>query len=362
MPVGACPTCGGQGPSKPGGVADAVPPRVIVGAAAAAAGLSLAPVDARDAQDRPLQGIIDVHHHVVPPAFLRSQPFFPPPVHEWRVEHSIEAMDRNGIATAISSVHAPGITASDPQTTRPLQRACNDFQASLCARHPGRFAMFASIAPLDIDGALAEIAYALDELGAVGIGFMTSYGKAYLAAERFAPLFDELNRRAAVVFVHPALPDIGEDFDPPLSRVPLEMPFDTARTLLGMIQAGTFARYPRIRFLFNHGGGALPVLHQRLDLSMQATPELRERYSGGLMAQLRNVYFDTVNAINAPSFAMLRQLVAIDKLLFGSDYPGHAFEANVEPLNVLPATPEHRGAIARGNALTLFPSLAGAQR
>ena len=356
MPVHVCPACGGGGASVPGHAP--APARAIISAAAAVAGLSAAPAGARVAGEPPLHGIIDVHHHVIPPIFLRSQPSFPQVMFDWQPEHSIESMDRNGIAVAISSLNAPGITTADPAQARPLARACNEFQAQLGRDFPGRFAMFASIGPLDIDGALAEIAYALDVLGALGIGLMTSYGKAYLAAERFAPLLDELNRRAAVVFVHPGLPDIGEDFDPPISRVPLEMPFDTARALLGMIQSGTFARYPRIRFIFNHGGGGLPVLHQRLDLSMQATAELRERYPGGVMAQLRNVYFDTINAINPANFAMLRQLTAIDKLLFGTDFPGHPAEANVEPLNALPVTAGERQAIARDNALMLFPSLA----
>lgn len=302
-------------------------------------------------------GIIDVHHHVVPPAFLASQPSFPDWIHHWRPAHSIESMDRNGIATAISSLNAPGVTTADPAQARSVTRACNDYAAQLGRDHPGRFGMFAAIAPLDIDGALAEIAYALDVLGAQGIGLMTSYGKTYLASERFAPLFQELDRRRAVVFVHPTIPDIGANFDPPLSPVPLEMPYDTARTLMGMILGGTFARYPNIRFIFNHGGGGLPVLHQRLDLNLRATPEARERFANGIMAELRNVWFDTINVINPANFAMLRQLTAIDKLLFGTDFPGHPAEANVEPLLALPVSAGERRAIAYGNARALFPSL-----
>lgn len=304
-----------------------------------------------------LGGIVDVHHHLVPPAYIRSQPWFPDWVHQWRPAHSIEAMDRNGIETAILSLSAPGLTTADPSEARALARACNEYGARLAADHPGRFGNFASVAPMDMDGALAEAAYALDVLKAQGIGLMTSYGRVYLASEKFAPLFAEMNHRKAVVFVHPSLPDIGQDFDPPLPVVPLEMPFDTARTLFGMITNGTFARFPDIRFVFNHGGGSLPSLHQRLDLGIQNDPKARERFPDGIMAQLRHVYFDTINAINPANFAMLRQLISIDRLLFGTDFPGHPAEANVEPLNALPVSADERRAIARDNTLGLLPNL-----
>lgn len=361
MPYHLCPACMTRvldAPAAPG-ESRHLTRRVVLGAmtAAAATIATEAGADDRSATrtGAPLQGLIDVHHHVVPPVFLGSQPSFPPWVHNWRVEASIESMDRNGIATAISSLAAPGLTTDRPDEARPLARSCNDYAAQLCRDHPGRFGMFAAIAPLDTDGALAEIAYAFDVLGAQGIGLMTSYGKTYLASQRFAPIFDELNRRQAVVFVHPSLPNIGSDFDPPLSNVPLEMPFDTARTLLGMILAGTFTRYPDISFVFNHGGGALPLMHQRMDLSFQNDPALRERFPDGLMAQLRNVYFDTINVLNPANFAMLRQLIAIDKLVFGTDFPGHPSEANTGPLAAL--SPAEARAIARDNALRLFPNL-----
>lgn len=360
MPQHVCPACMTRAGVGEGAPSDEprLTRRVVLGAmtaAAAAIGAETKAGGQAVCPPEPLQGLIDVHHHVVPPSYLDSQPSFPRWVHDWRIERSIESMDRNGIATAISSLPAPGLTTARPEEARVLARACNDYAAQLCRDHPGRFGMFAAIAPLDPDGALAEIAYALDELGAQGVGLMTSYGKTYLASRRFDPLFEELDRRRAVVFVHPALPDIGADFDPPLFNVFLEMPFDTARTLLGMILAGTFTRFPDIRFVFNHGGGALPVMHQRMDLSFQNDPALRERFPDGLMAQMRNVYFDTINVINPANFAMLRQLVAIDRLLFGTDFPGHPSEANTVPLAALP--PADARAIASDNALRLFPGL-----
>ena len=333
--------------------------RSVVGALSAAIALPASGVAAvRSVSDHRHTRVIDVHHHIVPPAFVDYDPTLPDWIRAWRPERSIESMDRYGIASAITSLNAPGLATAKPEEARKVSRGCNEYAARMVQDHPGRFGMFASLAPLDIDGALREAAYALDVLRADGVALMTSYRGSYLASTKFVPLFEELNRRKAIVFVHPAIPNIGQDFDPPLSPIFLEMPYDTARTIMGMILSGTFARYPDIRFIFNHGGGGLPVLHKRIDLTIQADPKLRDRFPGGMMAQLRNVYFDTVNVLNPANFALLTHLVAMDKLLFGTDFPGFGVEVNLGPLQALPA--HQARAIGYDNAARLFPRLARA--
>ena len=321
-------------------------------AASAAAGSAAAQV--APAPD-PAYEIVDVHHHIVPPAFVAYMPDLPDWVRAWRPEKSIEDMDRNGVSAGIASLNSPGLTTAKPEVARAVSRGCNEYAAKLVQDYPGRFGMLAAIAPLDTDGALNEIAYALDVLRADGIGLMTSYGNSYLASTKFTPLFEELNRRKATLFVHPQIPEVGPNLDPPLSPVFLEMPYDTARAILGMIIAGSFTRYPDITFIFNHGGGGLPVLHRRLDLTFRGDPKLRDRFPDGVMAQLRNVHFDTVNVLNPPNFALLRQLVAMDKLLFGTDYPGFSAVENVVPLRALPVA--DATAIAQDNPYRLFPEL-----
>lgn len=349
LPCSCCPGPhgGGRGPTRRMVLGGAMAAAVAMGvdaAGAAAGGRAAVP---------PGPDLIDVHNHFVPPAFVAWKPDLPAWIRAWRPEHTIESMDRNGVAAAITSLNAPGLTMAEPELARRVSRGCNDYAARMMADHPGRFGMFATLAPLDIDGALREAVYALDVLKADGVGLMTSYGRTYLASETFVPLFEELNRRRAVVFVHPAMPDIGRDFDPPLDPMLLEMPYDSARTLLGMILAGTFRRFPDIRFIFNHGGGGLPVLHKRLDLTFAGDPRLRDRFPDGVMAQLRHVYFDTVNVLNPANFGLLRQLVAMDRLLFGTDFPGFGTEINRDPLMAL--APAERHAIGRDNALRLFP-------
>ena len=328
---------------------------VLAASAVAGPGRADAATAPEPAKAGPGYDIIDVHHHIVPPAFVDYMPDLPDWVRAWRPERSIEDMDRNGVAAGIASLNSPGLTTDKPEVARAVSRGCNEYAAKLVQDYPGRFGMLAAIAPLDTEGALKEIAYSLDVLHAEGIGLMTSYGPSYLASAKFTPLFEELNRRKATVFVHPQIPAVGPAFDPPLSPIFLEMPYDTARAILGLIIAGSFARYPDITFIFNHGGGGLPVLHRRLDLTFKGDPNLRDRFPDGVMAQLRNVHFDTVNVLNAPNFAMLRQLVAMDKLLFGTDYPGFSAAENTVPLKALPA--EDAKTIAQDNPYRMFPGL-----
>ena len=113
---------------------------------------------------------IDVHHHLLPPAYVTAAgpaliaqaPDFAFVLRDWSPARSIEAMDQSGIATAITSLSTPGVFSAGAAGARALARACNDFAAGMMRDHPGRFGMFATLPMPDVDGSLAEIAYALD--------------------------------------------------------------------------------------------------------------------------------------------------------------------------------------------------------
>src|SRR5215470_5940035 len=147
-------------------------------------------------------GRIDTHHHIYPPKYLadaedairRATHVHFKAISQWTPAQSLEAMDRDGIATAIVSI-SPSLWFGDIAATRKIAREWNAYAADLARDHEGRFAVFATLPLPDVDASLAEIAHALDTLGAVGFGLVTNYGDKWPGDKAFAAVFDELARR-----------------------------------------------------------------------------------------------------------------------------------------------------------------------
>src|SRR5581483_8079516 len=160
---------------------------------------------------RAKSGRIDVHHHMLPPAYskameqeMRTTNFTP---RSWTPEVSLEAMDKHNIATSLLSPVQRVVLDSmsdKSERARMLVRLNNDFGAQVVRDHPGRFGLFAALPLPDTEGSLKEIAYAYDTLKVDGIALWTSYLDKWPGDPAFAPVFEELNRRKAVVFFHPA--------------------------------------------------------------------------------------------------------------------------------------------------------------
>ena len=309
---------------------------------------------------------IDVHHHILPPEYCRivgaeriGAQLVSGKRPDWTPRHSIAAMDRNGIATAITSISSPGLWFGDAVETRKLARLSNDYAAAMRADHPGRFGLFACLPLPDVQGSLTEIAYALDTLKADGIGLFTSYGDKYPGDAAFAPVFDELNRRGAVVYFHPVAAACCSCL-PEIPAATLEFPFDTTRAVASLLFSGAFARCRNIRFIFSHAGGTVPFLAERM-ARLEVRPDFREAVPDGVLAELKRLYFDTALSANAFAFDALLRLVATEQVLFGSDYPfapEATMTATVKGLAGLGLDPAALAGIERGNALKLLPGLA----
>jgi predicted TIM-barrel fold metal-dependent hydrolase len=313
-------------------------------------------------KDRVAPHRIDVHHHILPPDYVRSVGdarigplILAGRTPQWSPMASLEAMDRNGIATAVTSISAPGLWFGDAAQTAYLTRHCNDYAASIRRDFPGRFGFFASLPLPDVDASLKEIAYALDVLHADGIGLLTSCGSQYPGDPAFAPVFDELDRRKAVVYFHPTAAPCSTC----LANLPaatLEFPFDTTRAVASLLFSGTFARCRNIRFIFSHAGGAIPFLAERIG-RLAGKPEYRSQVPDGAVRELQRLYYDTALSANRLAFASLLELVPPSKILFGSDYPfapEATMTATVEGLAKLGLEPAALAAIERGNALDLL--------
>src|SRR5215470_8835999 len=195
---------------------------------------------------------IDIHHHLLPPGYLEEVAArrAGAPV-KWSPAMSIEDMDKNDIAVSVLSIIQPGVWLGDAAEARRLARQSNDYAAQLVREYPGRFASFAALPLPDADGSLKEIEYALDTLRAEGIGLMTSYGDKYLGDAAFAPVWEELNRRQAVVYTHPLTPDCCRNVVTGLPPGVIEYATDTTRTIASVVFSGTAARYANIRWIFS---------------------------------------------------------------------------------------------------------------
>src|SRR5438067_5653998 len=200
---------------------------------------------------------IDIHHHFSPPQwkdYVKGKELLQPANVNWTPEKSIEDMDKGGVAAAMISITNPGIWFGDKEATRQIARECNDYGAKLVQEHPTRFGLFAALPIPDIDATLKEIEYAFDTLKADGAHFMTSYGDTWLGHPTHIPVMEELNRRKAVVHVHPTAANCCKNLIPGMSAGTMEYGTDTTRAIMSLMWSGQAAKSPDIRFIRSPAG------------------------------------------------------------------------------------------------------------
>lgn len=308
---------------------------------------------------------IDVHQHFVPPVWaaaleargLDSGGWAVP---AWSPSGAIAMMDEQGIATGVLSVTAPGVHLGGDADARDLARAVNEYGAEVAADRPDRFGHFAALPLPDTDAAAAEAAHALDTLGADGVTLMSNAHGTYLGNPDFAPLWAELDRRSATVFVHPAQPPM-----PLLPGTPAPLAdfvFDTTRTALDMVLGGVVDRYRNVRVILSHGGGFLPYAAYRFS-GLTSTAVNRDRTAEDVLRDLRRFYFDTALSASPSALPALLAFAEPGHVLYGSDWPfapqeaGSYYNAYLETYPDF--APGQADAIDRGSAEALFPRLAG---
>jgi predicted TIM-barrel fold metal-dependent hydrolase len=266
-------------------------------------------------------------------------------------------MDKGGIATSVLSISSPGVWLGDVQQGRKLARMVNDYGAKLAHDFPGRFGLFAALPLPDTQGTLREIEYAFDTLKADGIGLLTSYGNKWLGDKSFAPVWEQLDRRKAVIYTHPTNPACCASLPDEMPAVSIEWATDTTRTVASLLFSGTAARYPNIRWIFSHGGGTTPFLLSRLVYQERTMKGREAALPNGLMPELKKFYYDTAQANHPGALAALLKLAPPSQILFGTDYPFRTAAEEIEGLTAQHFTPRDLLAIERLNALRLMPEL-----
>jgi predicted TIM-barrel fold metal-dependent hydrolase len=319
---------------------------------------------------------IDTHHHVFPPPYIAALTAGKQDAQiakAWSVARTLDDMGRAGVETSILSVTQPAVTFAPPDVARRVARESNEWVAKLVADNRGRFGSFATLpittpittpltTPLttpvpDVDGALREVEYALDTLKADGVCLLTSYGDRWLGHASFAPLLDELNRRKAVVYTHPATADCCRNLLPGVPDTVIEFGTDTSRTITDIVFSGTANRCRDAQFIFSHAGGTLPYLTERLVRLPVQNQAMQARVPRGVLTELKRFFYDTAWSAHPMALASLTRLVPTSQVLFGSDYPYRTGEDHVKGLMEYGFTAADRRAIDRDNALRLLPRL-----
>ncbi|MFM1764920.1 MAG: hypothetical protein RIU71_683 [Pseudomonadota bacterium] len=302
---------------------------------------------------------IDIHHHMVPPTYAADLKRMGVGSPRWTPQMSIDDMDKNDIATSVVALIQPGAFFKNVTADRRMARESNEYAARMSRDFPGRFGSFATLPLMDVEGSLREIDYAYDTLKADGIGLMTSYGDLYLGDKHFWPIWEELNRRKAVIYVHPLQPDCCRNLIPGLPNSSLEYATDTTRTIASMLFSGAAHKFPEIRWIWSHSGGTMPFLWSRFTRQVvDMKDKAKEVLPNGVLKEVQKFYYDTAQGHHEGAMQALRQLVPTSQIMYGSDYPYRPGEETRVGLSERQFTQSERIAIDRGNALRLMPQLA----
>lgn len=317
---------------------------------------------------------IDMHVHYIPQAYKeallssveKNPDGFPTP--KWDPEVHLKTMEQLGITRSMLSMSSPHINFGDRNAAKILARKVNEDGAELVKKYTDRFGLFASLPLPNVEDSVEEIQYAKDILQVDGFALPTNAQGVYLGNPCLDPVFEELNKHKAVVVLHPNKPSkVPENVVEGLPIPMMEFFFDTTRTVINMILKGTLKKFPDIKFIIPHAGAFLPILADRIAPAIQMTPDLfGENIKGeadtiDIYDALKNLYYDVAGVCLPRQLADLLQIVNVEHLLYGSDYPYTPKSGCIILADALDKTNllnnKQRHAVYHNNALRLFSHL-----
>lgn len=272
---------------------------------------------------------VDFHAHYIPDAYLNGMnecfggnpDKFPQPT--WSEEKHLAFNKEMGIVYSLLSVSSPHVNFGTPEYNRKLARLCNDEGAAVVARHPDAFGLMASLPLPDIESSIAEIAHCCDELQVVGFTLPTNTKGTYISAPELLPIWEELNRRGALVTFHPNKPGaIPQGVASTLPIPMMEFFFDTTRTLVDLILKDYITKYSNVKFLLPHAGALLAYIIDRLESFkpiLVKTGTVTPAFD--VKAIVAKLYADTAGSSSAKQVPDMRQLLSDDRFFYASDFP-----------------------------------------
>ena len=301
---------------------------------------------------------IDVHQHLLPTEFLAALERHGmsqwAPV-TWTAAAALAAMDGQEIGTGMLSLSTPGTHFGDDAEARLLSRQINERLAELVKGRPDRFGMFASIPLPDIDGSLEAIRHAYDELFTDGVVLLASNQEIYLGDPVFDPVMAELDRRSAVIFIHPT--HLAGPPVPGVHPALADFLLTTTRAAINMALRGVPRRFPNLKIILPHGGGFLPYAAYRI-ANRAANARGPGVTTASIVEDLSSFYFDTALSSSPTALPSLLKFARPGHVVFGSDWPyclDTFFTDTLDEYELVDAA--ERSAINRGNAEQLFPRL-----
>lgn len=353
-------------------------------------------------QDEPLPSPrrLDLHHHFISPALKKRQAEVKrqgwDTFQDYSPAKDLEAMDLGGVQTAVLSCSTPGIWLGDDfrierDQAIALSRDMNEYGARLVGDHKGRFGLFALLPLPDVDASLKEIEYAFDTLHCDGVGLLTSYGDIWLGDRKLQPVFDELNRRNAIVYTHPTDATCCHNLAN-ANPVTLEWLVDTSRSLMSLVSEGgpglggggngegggrggrggrgagqaaervsPATRYSNCKFIWSHAGGALIGVASRVVGGISTAQLAAPAPMNSHLYHVRRFFYDTAGSTNPILMQGIARLAGASQIVFGSDYPfgGQTGMKNIgDGLKTCGFTQEELRGIDRENAVRLLPKYA----
>ena len=310
-------------------------------------------------------GLIDVHMHYMTPYYLKEMEragrvndhLMALP--KWGYDLMMQFMDEVGVTEGILSASSPNQSYGDKAAALDLTRESNESGAGYCARLPGRLGLAIALPLPYVEETLAEIAYGYDVLKCCAVRVLSNSCGLYPGDPSTEPVFAELERRKAVVVLHPTPPPSIPENALSITPIPLyEFYNETARAVITLILSGTVRRYPNIKYIVPHNGALLIPILERAGRLYNAHAKHPDTEPVDIIADAKTLYFDIAGDPFPRQLDTLLTVAAPARIVYGSDFPFCPVPGAAEILKQMqgrPATSKYNDMIFRSNALEIFP-------